>query len=303
MASFRRMRMIAATVLGLLLAAGVARADSIGEVHTGNAAFGEGRYEAAIDAFTRAILAGDLGSDALAITFNNRGVAYSELGDYDHAIQDYAQALVLTPGDKTAIKNLRIAHIRRATAEARLGEQDLALADYGKAIELDPSHPLAYMRRGQLQLDRGDAAAAVADLSHAQQLDPGNGDIASLLAAAQRAAAPSPPEPARPPVANDYSIDRPPAAVPPAISAAEPEIQPEAGPETTVARDPRRYRVLADVNLRGGPANDAPVIATLAVGAEVEVDGDSLGWLRVRLPDRSVGYVYKRWLEPVSGQP
>ncbi len=47
----------------------------------------------------RAILAGDLPPEALAITFNNRGVAYSELGDFDRAISDYNQALTLAPGD------------------------------------------------------------------------------------------------------------------------------------------------------------------------------------------------------------
>lgn len=303
MAWARDLSFLAATALSLLIAAGTVHADSIGEVHTGNAAFGEGRYEAAIEAFTRAILAGDLDADALAITFNNRGVAYSELGDYDHAIQDYGQALALTTGDRTAIKNLRIAYIRRATAEARLGEQELALADYGKAIELDPEHPLAYMRRGQLQLDRGNAAAAVSDLARAQQLDPGNDDIASLLAAAQRAAAISTPEPTAPAATNDYSIDRPQVAPPPAISATEPGIEPAAGPPTTAFDDVRRYRVLADVNLRQGPSNDAQVIGTLARGMEVEVDGVNLGWLRIRRPDRSFGYVYKRWMEPISGQP
>ena len=141
------------TGLGLAwpLTIGVARADSVGEVRTGNAAFGDGRYEAAVEAFTRAILAGDLDPEALAITFNNRGVAYSELGDYDRAIADYGQALTLVPGDRTAIKNLRIAHIRRAAAAARLGEQAAGAADYDRAIELEPTHPLAYMRRGQLR--------------------------------------------------------------------------------------------------------------------------------------------------------
>ena len=69
--------------------AGPALADTLAEVKAGNAAFAEGRYEAAVEAFSKAILAGDLDPDFLAVTFNNRGVAYGELGDYDRAVQDY----------------------------------------------------------------------------------------------------------------------------------------------------------------------------------------------------------------------
>ena len=187
-----------AICLACSLGAGVALADSIGDVRTGNAAFGDGRYDAAIEAFSRAILTGDLEPEALAITFNNRGVAYSELGDYDRAIKDYQQALTLVPKDPTAIKNLRIAYIRRAAAAARLGDQTAALADYDRAIELEPNHPLAYMRRGQLQLDRGDNAAAIADLTRAQQLDPANKDITALLEDARRAPTAAVAEPAAP---------------------------------------------------------------------------------------------------------
>src|SRR4029450_3416050 len=82
-----------------VLTAGQATAASLDNVRDGNTAFGEGRYEGGIDLFTRAILAGDLEPSALAITFNNRGVVYSELGDYDRAMQDYEQALSLRPGD------------------------------------------------------------------------------------------------------------------------------------------------------------------------------------------------------------
>ena len=182
-------RLATAICLAAALSAGAARADSFGDVRTGNAAFGDGRYEAAVDAFTRAILAGDLPPEALAITFNNRGVAYSELGDFDRAISDCNQALGLAPGDATAIRNLRIAHLRRAAAAARLGDRAAAQADYDRAIELDPTHPLAYLRRGQLALERGDRAAAIADLTRARDLDPANADIAALLADAERTAA------------------------------------------------------------------------------------------------------------------
>ena len=315
-----------AICLACSLGAGVALADSIGDVRTGNAAFGDGRYDAAIEAFSRAILAGDLEPEALAITFNNRGVAYSELGDYDRAIKDYQQALTLVPKDPTAIKNLRIAYIRRAAAAARLGDQTAALADYDRAIELEPNHPLAYMRRGQLQLDRGDNAAAIADLTRAQQLDPANKDITALLEDARRAptaavaepAAPAPPPPAAiaapepspvatPPAAeNDYSID--PAGVQPPQAAGRPApatatVEPGAGPVR--AADPASgpsYRVMADVNLRQGPGNEYPKIGALAQGTTVAVVGERLGWLQIRLAGGGSGWVYKRWLE-AAGTP
>jgi tetratricopeptide (TPR) repeat protein len=307
------------------MGSGLARADSIGDVRTGNAAFGDGRYEAAVEAFTRAILAGDLPPEALAITFNNRGVAYSELGDFDRAISDCTQSLALTPGDPTATKNLRIAYLRRAAAAARLGERESALADYDRAIELDPAHPLAYLRRGQLRLDQGDREAAVADLTRARDLDPANADILAVLADAQRdtpsptaalaATEPEPepvPEPA-PPVADEppapdpaedaYAIDspgggtaatRPPAAPPPAATA----VQPGAGPATTGPG--RAHRVLADVNVRQGPSNGQPRIGSLAQGSTVLVVGEQLGWLQVRLVGGGTGYVYRRWLEPAG---
>lgn len=317
----RRAHLLAALTVAMLAVVLPVRADSVSDVHTGNAAFGEGRYEAAVDAFTRAILAGDLSPEAMAITFNNRGVAYSELGDYDRAIQDYAQALKLVPGDPTAIKNMRIAHIRRATSETRLGEQDQALADYDRAVELDPSHPLAYLRRGQLQLERGNAAAALTDLTRAQALDPANADIGPLLAEAQRATAeqaklaagpapetPGPGQPA-PPATTERSQPTPAPTVPPSLPTAPPvaaaptAVEPAAGPVSESIGPERRYRALSDVNLRDGPSNDAARIDTLAQGTEVQVDGESLGWLRVRLPDQRYGYVYKRWLEPLPTQP
>ena len=186
-------------LVGILaaLAAAPARADSLAEVRAGNAAFAEGRYEPAIEAYTRAILAGDLEPEALAVTFNNRGVAYGELGDYDRAIQDYNQALTLRPGDTTSIKNLRIGHARRGSAHANLGEQDQALADYSKAIELEPQHAPTYVRRGQLRLERNEPELAVADLRKAQELDPANREAAELLARAEASVAAA--TPAAPP--------------------------------------------------------------------------------------------------------
>lgn len=312
-----------ALVLAFAAAGAPVRADGVGDVRTGNAAFGDGRYEAAVEAFTRAILAGDLDPASLAVTFNNRGVAYSELGDYDRAIADYGQALTLAPGDATSIRNLRIAHVRRAAAAARLGDRTAARADYDRAIALEPDHPLAYLRRGQLALERGDRDEAIADLTKAKELDPGNADIAAQLADAER----QPPAAAAPPPEASAAAAPP----PPAVAAPAPAPAPAAGPTTaTTAASPaddyaidppggrparpvtsgavapaaggtgRLYRSLQDVNVRQGPGNDEPRIATLGRGATVRVLGERLGWLELQMADGRRGYVYRRWLEPVG---
>lgn len=332
---FSMQHLSAVVLLALGLVSAAARADSLGDVRTGNAAFADGRYEAAVDAFSRAILAGDLNHEALAITFNNRGVANSELGDYDRAISDYGQALALVPGDATAIRNLRIAYIRRAAASARLGDRAAAVADYDRAIELEPSHPLAYLRRGQLALERGDRGAAVADLTRARDLDPQNADIAALLAAAERmpaaaagvgspaasasAAGTGSPPAIDPPLQSVEPAAESPARVaePAAPSAPAPaegqdySIDPPAGAAPVAAPDGagvaaavggpgRPYRVLADVNVRQGPGNDYARVATLPEGSTAMVTGERLGWLEVRLESGS-GWVYGKWLRDLGG--
>jgi tetratricopeptide (TPR) repeat protein len=317
-------RLAIAILLVVAAGAGPARADGVSDVRTGNAAFGDGRYEAAVEAFTRAILAGDLDPASLAVTFNNRGVAYSELGDYDRAIADYGEALTLAPGDATSIRNLRIAHIRRAAAAARLGDRTAAQADYDRAITLDPTHPLAYLRRGQLALERGDRASAIADLTRAKELDPSNADIAAQLADAQRLppAAAGPPAPPSEPAAAPEAPSPAPAPAPPAAMTPAPDfdayaidppegraarpvpstaVAPAAGPVApATAGTGRVYRSIQDVNVRQGPGNDFPRVATLGRGATVRVTGERLGWLELRMADGSRGYVYRRWLEPVD---
>jgi tetratricopeptide (TPR) repeat protein len=331
-----RRLIIMLVAVGLPLAAGPATADSLDDVRSGNAAFGAGRYEEAVEVYTRAVLAGDLEPEALAIAFNNRGVAYNELGDYDKAIQDYGQALALAPGDKTATKNLRNAHIRRGGAAQQLGEQDAALADYARAVELEPGHPLAYRRRGQLLLEQGDAAAALADLRRAEELDPGNPDAAALLADAERAAvetqaapeagtasqtaaaaaaAAAGAEPPAPPAASPPAPEAGNATVelapPPAVPSPEPVRPPQAAGPPAAAVEPgaglnpqvaaaegsgQRYEVLTDVNYRQGPGNQYRRLGALARGSTVAVFGEDKGWLQIRAPNGDTGFVYSKWL-------
>ena len=295
--------------LAIALLASPAAADGLEEVQAGNAAFGAGRYQAAVEAYTRGILAGDLEPEALAIALNNRGVAYGELGDYDRSIGDYEEALKLHASDATAIKNLRIAHTRRGSTAASLGETEAALADYGEAIELDPNHPMAYLRRGQLRLHAGDVAGAISDLETARRLDPNNQDATALLqqaAQARAAAAPTPPaglaalapEPAAgaapaEPVSEAVPDEAVTTPAPPTAAAVDEEGAP-AGPG-------RPFRAVADVNVRSGPGNNFPTSSTLARGTTVSVLGERLGWLRIRMPDGGEGFVYRKWLSALDG--
>lgn len=288
-------------------------------MQAGNAAFTTGQFQIAVEAYTRGIQAGDLDADALAIAFNNRGVAFGELGDFDRAIRDYSEALRLRPEDKTSIKNLRIAHVRRGGAAAGRGDMDRALAEYSQAIQIDPEHPLGYLRRGQLLLTRGNTEGALSDLAAAERLDPGNEDVALLLDQAQQAqqASATPVQPSASPAPPVTPATAPPPSAitttPPAVAAVPPSqptapepaetVEPAAGPAAPTPATPpasstdiRAARSIADVNVRSGPGNAFPASGTLARGTEVEVLDERLGWLKVRLPDGQEGYVYRKWL-------
>ncbi len=161
-------------------------ADGLDDVTDGNTAFKRGHYERAVESFTRAIISGDLNIEAMAITLNNRGVAYGELGDYDRAMRDYDDALTLRPEDPTTLKNMRVALVRRGFAHLNLGANQEARDDYNEAIKIAPDHHLAYLRRGELELQEKNYTAAIADLERADELKPGERVVSDLLIEAQR---------------------------------------------------------------------------------------------------------------------
>ena len=314
-----------------LAASALAQTDAMSDLRAGNASFKEGRYDEAVQAYTRAIISGQLGAEALAVTFNNRGVAYGELGDFDRAIIDYNEALGLRPDDATSIRNLRVGHVKRGVAEANLGDRDKALADFTKAIELDPSHYLAYLRRGQLRSDAGDFDAAIADLEKAQNLAPDNAQVADLLtrtrqaeAEAQRPTATAAVEPAAPPPepAPAASATVPPAAAapppqaaqpaaPPAVAAVEsqpaaerpaaspPAAEPSAqAPAAVATAGGDRMRIRQAVNMRAGPGNEFDRLTTMPAGAVGTVTGEKLGWYELEFTSGRRGWIYRRFLEP-----
>ncbi len=177
----RRLTALGATLLVFVAFGSAALAQGLADVRLGNEAFRQGDFAAAVGHYTDAIRSGELDGEALAITYNNRGVAYGEAGDFDPAIADYSQAMALRPGDATTIRNLRVAHERRGELRFASGVYDEAVADFTQAIELEPDHPLAYQRRGALYTELGLVDLAIDDLERALLLSPGDAEITSAL--------------------------------------------------------------------------------------------------------------------------
>src|SRR5215468_10086473 len=70
-------------------------------------------------------------SPSLDMAYSNRGNAYSNKGELEHAIQDYDQAIRLNPKDVMSYDNRGLAHTRK-------GDLDRAILDFDQAIVLRP---------------------------------------------------------------------------------------------------------------------------------------------------------------------
>ena len=85
--------------------------------------------------------------------YNNRGIAYHELKQYDKAINDYSQAIKLDPADVAVYNN-------RGNSYYELNKFDLALADYNRSLKRKPDYAKAHLNRGlaYYQMDKTDKA-------------------------------------------------------------------------------------------------------------------------------------------------
>ncbi|MFQ5613431.1 MAG: tetratricopeptide repeat protein [Anaerolineae bacterium] len=101
----------------------------------------------------------------LADTYYNRGVTFFEEGDNERALENFNEAIQLSP-------NFAAAYNDRAEIHRRRGEYDLAIADHSQAIELQPNYEYAYYSRGLTYVRTGDLEQAIADYNLALELDP-----------------------------------------------------------------------------------------------------------------------------------
>ncbi len=127
------MRLPAIMALSLILAVGNARAEGLFDCYRGEGAQEGGDPALAIVYYTRCIAWGGQTRENLAESYNNRGIAYADQGDYDRAIRDYDEAIHLNSSYAHAYYNRGLAHLQK-------GNQDLAVRDYNQAVRLDPGY-------------------------------------------------------------------------------------------------------------------------------------------------------------------
>jgi len=101
----------------------------------------------------------------MPVAYNNRGLAYSQAGESDSAIQDFNQAISLFP-------SYAIAYSNRGLVYEAQGQFDKALADFSQALKLNPNFAGAYNNRCYVLAELGRPQEAVADCQKALALTP-----------------------------------------------------------------------------------------------------------------------------------
>ena len=156
-------------------------------------------YEKSIGHYTQAI---ELKPD-YADAYNNRGSAYGEKGDIDHAIEDFDKAIEFKPDSAEAYNNrgvaysgkdyfdrsiedfnkaielnpdLAEAYYNRGVAYSGKDYFDRSIEDFNKAIELNPDLAEAYYNRGNAYRGKGDLDRAIEDFDKAVELKPDYAD-------------------------------------------------------------------------------------------------------------------------------
>jgi len=136
--------------------------------YRGNAYGKKKEYDRAIADFNQALLL----NPKYAKAFNNRGLVYSYKNEYDRAIADFNQALQLNPKNAEFFSNRGIAYNNKK-------EYDRAIADSNQALQLNPKDADAFNNRGTAYGKKKEYDRAIADFNQALQLHPKDAEIFS----------------------------------------------------------------------------------------------------------------------------
>src|SRR5690348_6230093 len=102
---------------------------------------------------------------ALAVAFNNRGIALIAKRDYDRAIGDFGRAIELNPAYAKPLNNLGVAYVKT-------GQHDLAIKAFDEAIKLNPNYAEAFANRAGAYLKTREYDRAARDYDEAIRLAP-----------------------------------------------------------------------------------------------------------------------------------
>lgn len=90
----------------------------------------------------------------------DRGIEFMEIGELPTALEDFHQAIELSPGNSRA-------WFHQGCAHQRSNQLDLALKDFDRVLALEPRNPEAYKARALVQKQRGETSLALVDLDRA----------------------------------------------------------------------------------------------------------------------------------------
>lgn len=100
----------------------------------------------------------------VAWVYSNRGIAKYMAGNYDSALYDFNQALVIDP-------NFTLSFYYRGVLEYLSQDYQAALADLDKTVYNDPRFADAYLQRGKVKVELNDPQGAMDDMNQALDLN------------------------------------------------------------------------------------------------------------------------------------
>src|SRR6266576_6327406 len=127
-------------------------------------------WDKAVDSLKKATAMDKKYGDELSAVYQRRGYAAANEQRYGDSINDYNEALKLTPQDAPRI------HEQRAAVEMKIQDYDKALGDYSELIKLKPNEIKYVNYRAYINEVKNDLKNSMADTEKVLKLDPNNQD-------------------------------------------------------------------------------------------------------------------------------